>query len=206
MTGVATATPEKKEYEIAVDTYVEAEKKYRDLESYFLSGDFLQDVLSTSEGDAEKMKREFRALTSQLKEALEDLNVKLSSAKLAMRGAVALAPSQQRGPDGRATTLSYGPLTVSSATSRWFDPEDLLKGAKALNVLDRLMLLTGFDKDGKQYQLVQLTYEIDYPNVLKWLKEQNLAGLIDAAYDEMEKTPLVSGAKPLAFLGQKIEK
>lgn len=206
---------DKKDYELRIDEYTEALKKYKSMEEAFLNGEVAADLaakeLSEDDGgsvDAAKnrIKEGFQAYTVLLQAALEDSNAKLQAAKNAIRQVVQLTPMQQRGPDGKATTLAYGPFTVGSATKRWFDATTLLKLAAKHQVLDRLMELTSFDKDGKEFRLVEQIWKIDYENVSKWLKEQNLGNIIDGSYDEKEETPRVSGAKPLAFLGEKIEK
>lgn len=199
-------TTQKKDYEIAIDAYTDAEKAYRQFEEYFLNGDCAADIAMQSGGDREKFKAGFQAAVERLQTMLEDVNAKGVSAKNAFRSAVQLAPTQQRGPEGKATTLSYGPLTVNSATKRWLDAESLLKGAQKSGILDRLLALTSFDKNGKEYHLVEQIWKIDFENVLKWLKENNLQTLIDASYDEKEETPRVGGIKGIAFLGEKIEK
>ncbi len=198
--------PTKKDYEVAIDNYVAAEAEYKKLEEFLLSGEAAVDVMQRANGDADFVRREWNTLVEQLKRKLEELNALFFTARNAFRQAVALAPSQQRGPGGKASTMSYGPFTVESATRRWLDPKDLLRAASRHGKLPELLSLTGFNKDGKEYRLVEQSWKIDYPNVLKWLQSQGLQNVIDAAYDEIEDTPRVKGVKPLAFLGEKIEK
>jgi hypothetical protein len=194
----------KKDYEIAVDAYVEAERAYRQLEESLLSGEVIATIVKLSGGDTERAKAEFTSFIDVLKTRLEDMNAKFVEAKNMMRQAVQISFLNQRGPSGDASTLRYGPFYVSSTTTRWLDPKTLLRGAARHGVLDRLLTLTSFDKDGKEYKLVEQSWKIDYENVSKWLREQGLQAVLDGAYDEMEQTPRVTGPKALAFLGDKI--
>lgn len=196
----------KKDYEVAIDEYMEAEKNYRLLEERFLSGDAVIELLQQTSGNEEKFKEGYQALVERLQTTIEDVNVKAVNAKNAFRAAVQLSPTNQRGPDGKPTTMTYGPLHVSSATKRWLDAESLLKNAAKHGVLDRLLALTSMDKNGKQVRLVEQIWKIDYENVYKWLVEQGLQTLINSAYDEKEETPRVTGVKMVAFLGDKVEK
>lgn len=201
-----TTPPVKKDYELAVDAYTAAETSYKALEEQFLSGEVVASIAERCQGDGAKARMEFQSFMEQLQRSLEDMNAKLSTARTALRQAIQLIPSQQRGPGGKATTITYGPFTVSSRTKRWLDAKSLLRLAARYGVLERLLTLTSFNKDGKEYPLVEQVWKIDYENVTKWLSEQNLPVLIDGSYDEKDETPAVSGAKPLAFLGEKIEK
>lgn len=194
----------RKDYEVSIDAYVAAEKEYRELEEEFLNGNVAADLASSGR-DRDGVKQQFQAYVDLLKAKLEDVNVKLNEAKNAYRQAVMLTPTQQRGPDGKASAGSYGPLKVSSVTHRYFDPDSLLRLAAKYGVLDRLLSLTSFDKNGKEYLLVKQAWDIDYDNVVKWLREQKLEAVLNGSYDEKEDTPRVEGAKPLAFLGQKLK-
>lgn len=196
----------RKDYEIAIDELVLAEKSYKQLEEYFLSGDAAADIAAYCGGSREKFKLDFQQFIERLQRAVEDVNVKAINAKNAFRAAVHLTHMQQRGPDGRPTTITYGSLTVSSTTKRWLDAESLLKLAANAGVLDRLLSLTGLDKNGKAYRLVEQVWKIDYENVTKWLIDNNLHSVIQGSYDEKEETPRVSGVKTIAFLGEKVER
>lgn len=201
-----TAQTEKKDYEIAVDDFVAAEKKYKELEDLLLSGDAVLDIMRRSNGDAAFVQREWQQFIDLLKIRLEEMNAAYSNAKTLLRQTVVLAPFQWRGPNGTASKMSYGPFTVESKTKRSFIPKELIKGVTRHGRLPDLLALTGFDKDGQEYRLVEQTWKIDYQNVLKWLQSQNLQGVINGAYEEEESTPSVSGAKPLAFIGEKIDR
>lgn len=197
---------DKQDHEQKIDDYTEALKKYKLMEEQFLSGDVAVEINRFAGGDAVRVKEQFQAFVRQLQAALEDANAKLQVAKNAFRQVVQLTPMQQRGPEGKATKISYGPMEVSSTTHRWLDADSLLKLAAKHGILDRLLELTSFDKEGKQFKLVEQQWIVNYTHVTGWLKEQKLDNIIDGSYDEREDTPRVSGAKPLAFLGEKIEK
>lgn len=197
---------QKKDFEIAVDDFEEADKKYRQMEEYFLNGDFLPELFEVSAGDPEKMKENFTHLRESIKSALEERNAKLSTAQAAMRSLVVANPTQWRGPDGKATTIKYGPFMVMSKTSRGFDGKTLLKLAQQHGFLDDLMKLEGVDDNGNKFKLIDTQVKVNYQHVLTWLQERNLFDVIDGAYDEHEMTPSVQGAKPLSFLGEKKDK
>lgn len=206
---------DKKDYEQKIDDYTTAEKKYKQMEERLLSGEVAAELaaeeFSNDDGGSvaastNRIKDQFQAYIRLLQAALEDSNAKLHEAKNAIRQVVQLTPMQQRGPEGKATKIAYGPFEVSSATKRWLDATSLLKLAAKHQILDRLLELTGFSKDGKEYRLVEQIWKIDYEAVSNWLKEQKFENIINGSYDEKEETPRVLGAKPLAFLGEKIEK
>jgi len=197
---------EKQEHQQRIDEYTEAVKKYKEMEEHFLSGGVAVEINRFAGGDAARVKEQFQAYVQQLQAALEDSNAKLQAAKNSFRQLVQLTPMQQRGPEGKATKIDYGPLNVTSATKRWLDATSLLQLAAKHQILDRLLALTTFDKEGKEFKLVEQQWIINYEHVYKWLKENKLDNIIDGSYDEKEETPRVGGAKPLAFLGEKIEK
>ena len=183
---------EKKEYELAVEAFQEAEKKYEELEDRFLNGDWLP----------QNLKADFLTLREQVRSSLEDRNAKLTAAKNALRQAVVLGPTQWRGPDGKPTVVSSGPFNCNSTTKRNFDAKSLLDGVQKHGLLERLLELKGRDKEGKEYNLVQQVWEIDYEPVKHWLSANKLTDVLDGAYDEKEGTPTVKGPKTLAFLGE----
>lgn len=197
------AVPMKRDYEVAVDAFNDADKAFRDLETEFWSGEWIPDPAA---------REEFQAMKEVLETTLEDRNRKLQNAAHQMRQAVVLTETQQRGPEGKASILSYGGMTVTSVTKRWLDPGDLLAGLKrkdqeeGTNYYGELLARTARDKDGKEYKLVETKTEIDYNEVRAFLIDNNLQAILETAYDEKESTPQVKGAKPLAFLGQKVEK
>lgn len=183
---------ERKDYETAVELFQEADKKFKALEESFLGGDWLP----------EELRQQFVTLREQVRSSLEDRNAKLTAAKNALRQAVVLGPTQWRGPDGKPSVVSFGPFNCSSVTGRNFDSKSLLEGAQKHGLLERLLELKSIDKDGKEYKLVQQSWDIDYDGVKNWLKAHKLDDVLEGAYDEREKTPTVKGPKPLAFLGE----
>jgi hypothetical protein len=195
--------PQRPEHELKIDEYTAALKKYKQMEEAFLSGEVAVEINRFAGGDPVRIKEQFQAYVQQLQAALEDSNAKLRAAKDAFRQVVQM---QQRGPEGKATKIDYGPLSVSSVTNRWLDPTSLLSLAAKYQILDRLLALTSFDKDGKEFKLVEQRWVVNYEHVVKWLQENKFENIINGSYDEKEATPQVKGAKPLAFLGEKIEK
>lgn len=197
---------DKRDYEVAVDDFEVADRAYKEMEEYFLSGNFIPDILQSCEGDPDRIKENFLGLRERLKELLEDRNVKLSQAQTAMRALVSMNPSQWRGYDGKASTVRYGPFTVMSKTRRNFHGPSLIRQAAKYGCLDELMKLEGFDDEGNVIKLVKQEISVSYQHVLNWLLERQLYQVIDGAYDESEMTATVQGAKPLSFLGEKKEK
>lgn len=192
----------KTEYEKAIDEFVEADKKYSELEELFMSGLILRQLVVPGK-PIERLVEEFKLVVEEMKKVLEDRNSKLMTAKNALRSVVQLGTSQWRGPDGKPTTVTYGPFTVSSFTKRSIDATTLLELAKSRGFVDDLMALKGVDKDGREYKLVESRPVVDYEGVMQWLKLHGHTDVIEGAYDEREGTPTVKGPKPLAFIGEK---
>lgn len=197
---------EKRDYEVAIDEYEAAAKEYKALEERFISGDVAAEISERHAPNGELIKREFQSYVELLKTRLEDLNSKLAMAKNAFRHVAQLGPNQERGPEGEATTFSYGSFSVQSATRRSLNAEALFKLSDRYGITQQLLALTTFDKDGKQVNLIKPAFDINYPGVVKWLQANGFNNIINGAYEEKEETPRVTGAKPLAFLGEKIEK
>lgn len=188
----------RKPYDEALEAFEEADENYKMLEKGLLEGEFIPNVPV----DGVLLKGVFHHLIEDLKEALEERNARLKNVQDLLRQQVTLETTKQRGPDGKPTALDAGPFTVSSVTSRWFDPKSLFDGVARHGLLERLHELKTLDKEGKERKLVQQVWEIDYANILTWLKANKLEDVIDSAYDETEKTPMVKkGPKPLSFLG-----
>lgn len=193
---------EKPTYQKAIDEFKEADAKYKELEEYFNSGSFLP------EG---RLRTDFLALMESIKSAMEDRNAKLQTAQNAFRDTVKIPESQWRGPEGKPSIQKYAGLEVSSVTHRGFDPQTLFqrlreKGASMnppQDLVGRLLSLTGYDKQSREYKLVEQEWKIDYDAVKSWLIANNLQDVFTSAYNEEEKTPRVSGAKALAYLGDK---
>jgi hypothetical protein len=191
-------------HDAAVQEFAQADQAYKELEDFFTSGRFINDMYSTSRGDPSVMQREFVTLLERLKTALEERNTKLATVKQTLRDLVAFPPNQWRGEGGRADVKNVGPFSVSSVTHRAFDAETLLRGVRKHGLEETLRSLTGYDtKSGREYHLVEQKWEVDYDGVKNWLKQNNLSDVLETAYEEREGTPRVSGPKPLAFLGEK---
>lgn len=194
---------ELKEYEVAVRAFMEADAKYSRMQEHMESGELLVEIQRAAGGDEERMKSQWKLAWDYLRTLLSERNTALKSAQAAMRATVHLAPTQWRGPDGGSSSMTYEGFSVNSVTSRRFDPQSLFQLTREHGLLERLMELEGTNKDGKRYRLVQPTYDIDYEELLKWLKANGLNDVIEGAYDEVEKTPMVKGPKELSFLGDR---
>lgn len=192
---------ERASYQAAVEEFEEADREYRELEKKLNDGDIIDELLVHQ--NPAIVKREFRAFLNILKTALEDRNAKLKNAADLLRQAVMLGETQWRGPEGKTTRLTTGPFEVSSVTHRGFDAQSLIDGCRRHGILERLLELTTVDKDGRTIHLVEQEWNVDYPGVYEWLKSHNMNDIIDGAYDEKEKSPMVKGPKPLAYLGDK---
>jgi hypothetical protein len=192
---------QKPDYQVAVEEFEAADREYRELEKKLNDGDVIDELLVHQ--NPAIVKREFRAFLNMLKAALEDRNAKLKNAGDLLRQAVVLTDTQWRGPDGRTTRLTCGPFEVSSVTHRGFDAQSLMDGCQRHGVLERLMELTTVDKDGRTIHLVEQKWDVDYAGVYEWLKSHNMRDVVDGAYDEKEKSPMVKGPKALAYLGDK---
>jgi hypothetical protein len=193
----------KTDYEIAVDEFKEADKVYKEMEDKIISGEILHQVIPL-DGSAtmNDVIENYRMAMSQLKELRDNRNTKLISAKAALRQAVQLGESQWRGPEAKATIIDYSGFSVSSVTRRKFDSQSLISLANEKGVLEELLKLRGIDKEGKEIQLVEQSWKVDYEGIKQWLLEHGLENILMASYDEVESTPMVKGPKPVSFLGE----
>jgi len=196
-------TVTKKDHEIAVDAFLDAERSWQASEDYVASGKFLSDVIINANGDATKAQKEWAGIWEDLRKRQEDYNAKRKSAADALRQAVVLTPNQWRGPDGDATMFTYGGFKVSSVTKRGFDAEAMFTLIRKHNLLDRLLSLKTLNKDGKEVPIVKQEWDIDYEGVLNWLRANKLDDVVTGAYDEKESTPQVKGPKEIYFMGDK---
>lgn len=187
----------------ALTEFTSADQRYHTLEENLLTGMFFDDI---EDMKPDVQRREYRELVQKVREALEERNARLKALQDLLRQQVTLSVTKWRGPDGAPTELSAGPFRVSSVTFRNFDPKSLFNLTKKHGLLERLMDLKTLDKDGKEVHLVQQTYEIDFKNVLAWLRANKLEDVVNGAYDEKEGTPQVKGPKPLTFLGDEVKK
>lgn len=198
---VQEQAPQKAEYETAVDVFWDAESAFRQYEEWFKSGQYIIEAMSHST-DPTYLAQQHQAVWSRLQELLEQRNVSLLEAKSKMREAVTLTTTQWRGPRGKSTKVEYRNFKVESRTGRTFVPQELFRGIQARNLMPRMLALSAFDKENKQYSLVAQQWKIDFPNLLKWLEEQKLDDVINGAYEEAEGTPAVTGPKEVVFLGE----
>lgn len=194
----------KLDYEIAADEFIEAEAEYKHAQAAMLSGDFVKTLIMKDRNDEmqdDAILAEWQAVVTHVQTLLENRNAKAKEAANALRQAVMLAPTNWRGPDGKPSKLNYGPFTASSVTHRHFDPETLINRCQEKGILERLLQLKFKKADGSEVNSVRQEWEIDYESTLKWLVQNNFGDIVKSAYDETEKTPQVSGAKLVAFLG-----
>lgn len=201
----------KLEYEKAIDEFLEADKQYQVLEEQFMSGDLFSQMLENSSDFSaflspeykENLVSQFRAMVEEFKNLLDTRNTKLQTAKNALRAAVSTSNNQWRGRDGTASTIEYGPFTVSSVTKRWLDGKTLKELATEKGIYRDLLNLKGLDKNGHSYPLVEEVVEVEYDLVSKWLIDHGHQEIVEASYDEKDSTPQVKGPKALAFFGEK---
>lgn len=194
---------DKTEYQEAVDAFERADSAYLALQDFVESGEFLREIFDRSLGNYETAKGLWDQIWDKLRALRDERNVRLVTVKNALRQAVQLGPTQERGPDGASTILKVGEFTVSSVTGRTFDAQTLLVECKKFGVFDELMALKYTDKMGVELPAVMTVPEINYEKVLSWLKAKKLDHIIKVAYEEREKTPAVKGPKEIAFLGEK---
>lgn len=203
---------DKTDYELASDSYREAEAKYRAMEQKFMDGTIVEDIwpqesmlYKSSDMMRSELIENYKAAIEYLKYLRDERNTKLTDAKNALRLAVQLNETQWRGIDGKPTILSYGEFHVASVTRRRLDSDSLLSLAKEKGILDKLLSLRGINKEGREYSLVKQEWNIDYEGVKRWLEQNNMIDILIASYDETESTPQVKGPKLAAFLGENKE-
>jgi len=192
---------EQKEHEIAVAAFEDADQEMKDFIEEFKTGRYLIPAWNTMPDINHLMSQHVLAL-DHIARLVERRNGELAKAKIKLRDAIKLDPDNLRGPRGNATRLTVGTLKVESRTKRRFSSDELFDELRKLGKLDELMALKTYDKSGNEKSLVSYEWNIDFPNVLVWLEEHNLEKVIDEAYDEMESTAVVSGARPVLFLGE----
>lgn len=184
-------------YDAAMVAFVEADQNYKMIEKALLEGDFIPGTAI----DGPTLKQQYLGLVQEVKDALEERNVRLKTLQNELRQKVMLEPSKWRGPRAKPALLNVGPFKVSSVTKRTFDAKALFNLCQAHGIYERLMELKTLDKDGKEQPLVKQEWDIDFEGVLSWLEANQLKDVIDGAYDEKESTPQVKGPKRLTFLG-----
>jgi hypothetical protein len=201
--------PDNTETQTAVAAFDAADKAYKTYEELITSGNVMYALMQNriEALTPEKAAMEFRMILEKTKELLEDRNAKLKAAKDALRQEVVLSPTQWRGPDGSPTVKEQGDFSATSVTSRSFDADSLFMMLKKHEgKYEELMARTKLNEDGKRIPLIKQEWDIQYKDVLSYLKANALQDVLDGSYDEKEKTPQVKGPKELAFLGEKKDK
>ena len=187
----------------AIDAFKKAEIEYEDYEAQLASGDFIAEIITNSQGDISKARAQFQEFWNRGRTLIEDYNVKLRAAKQALRQLVQLAPTQWRGPDGSATSVSSGPFHAVSVTKRRFNSQSLFSLAQAHGLMESLLNLRTTDKNGKEIPMIKQEWDIQYAPLLRWLQANNLDDVVTGSYDEEEATPQCRGPKELYFFGDK---
>lgn len=191
------------EHEKAIAEFKEADDEFQTIRSFIESGEFLREVFDRSQGNFNTASQIWEQIWKKLAELNEDRNSKLKTVKDTMRRVVQLAAQQRRGPEGSATVVKSEMFTVSSVTHRNLKAEVVMDMCRAAGLQDELATLTYTDKMGAQKPALMVEYELNYERAISWLKSKNMLAIIEAAYEEVEKTPAVKGPKETAFLGEK---
>jgi hypothetical protein len=195
----------KQDYEIAVESFLAADEDYKKAETEFMDGTTVEFIVKVSNGDADKMKENWRKALEELHHLLNVRNAALKTAQISLRSIVVLAETSERGIEGKPTVERAGPFSVSSVTSRTFDAEDLENQCKAKGVWDELLKETTFDSKGAQVPILRKEWVVEYEPIKAWLQKKGLTTVLISTYHEIEKTPMVKGPKKLAFIGDKVD-
>ena len=190
------------EHEQAVAEFKNADEEYQTIRSFVESGKFLKEIFDRSQGNLNAALQVWEQIWKKLEEMNENRNSKLKVVKDSMRRAVQLAVSERRGPDGSATVIKSEMFTVSSVTHRNLKANVVMDMCTSRGLQDELSSLTYADKFGAQKPAISIEYELNYERVMSWLKSKGLIDVIQAAYEEVEKTPAVKGPKETSFLGE----
>lgn len=186
----------------AHNAYQVANHAFREAEEYITSGELAAYISVTFPNNADAARRYFADALEDMKRKLEDRNIKIRELADLMRQRVQLAPTKWRGPDGKTDVFTLGEFKATSVTSRDFDQPTLFSQLQSLGLLERALAVTTTDKDGQAKPILKQEWNIDYEATLQWLKGNKLDKVIEAAYDEKEKTPQVKGPKSIIFLGE----
>lgn len=196
-----------KDCEDALEAFRKADADYKEEQNGLLAGDVvvgLAETMLVSDSSLDYVRTQWVKYLEQLQQKLEDRNAKLKTVQLKLRDLVKLGEHEERGPGAKPVTITKGEFKVNSVTGRSFDINTLLQLAERFEVKDQMLALTT-DKDGFPLPVLRQVWEVDYDYLLTWLKARQLHGVINGAYKEMEKTPAVSGPKPLAFFGNELK-
>lgn len=211
--------PTKQPYEIAIDEFEEADKDYRQAEEFLTSGDAVAELVRLYGNDEMMLRQQWMMLWAQLRQKLDDRNAKYTEAANRLRQTVIPDVSKGatwRGINGKAARTRYGSMEVCSRTKRFFKGEELYNLAERYNLLGELERLTYLDeKTGERQPVLQSVILVNFKHMLDWLRDHDHGGtpeeptvykkILDGSYEEKEDTPAVSGAKKIAFLGQKVD-
>jgi hypothetical protein len=196
------------EYAKPVDEFLELDKQCQELIEKFTSGRILYECVPVEPmpdpaSFMNKMIEKFNSFQTYMKELIDLRNSKLQDIQNALRAAVTATVVTRKGPDGKATVISYGPFKVNSRTVRTFDPATLFGKVQELGLYTKLLELKMIDKNtGEQIPAIRQEWEISYEPVKNMLREMNLENIISEAYREKEETPAVTGPKPISFIGE----
>jgi|SRR5690606_13436437 len=204
LSGNAISRPQ---HENLVDEFMELDKECQEIIEKFTTGRIIYDCVPADGAKSfeelfEKMIVKYMAAQEHAKQLIDKRNAKLQEAGGAMRATVIAAENLIRGPDAKSTTNKYGPFDVSSKTSRGFDWETLQKLVGEAGLLSRLMELSFINKtNGTPEPAVRVETKVNYEAVKNWLRENNMENVLQAAYEEEEGTPAVTGPKPIGWIG-----
>jgi len=196
------------QHEVLVDEFMEVDRQCQEMIQDLNTGKVLYKCMPVEGAQTvhefmQKLVAHFNAFREMLVQQIEKRNAKLQEAAAAMRSAVMAGENFVRGPDGKATTLRYGPFEVNSKTSRGFNEQTLFLEVQKLGLFERLLEQQYIDSSsGETKSAVHQEYKIHYDTVKNWLREQNLEEILGVAYEEEEGTPAVTGPKPLQTLGE----
>lgn len=207
MTTETEAAQGRPVHQTLIDEFMELDKECQELVEKFTTGKIIYDCVPSDGAKDwaelfEKMITKFVAAQEYAKQLIDKRNAKLQEAGASMRAVVMAGENFIRGPDGKGTVEKYGPFEVSSKTSRNFDWTALQNEVGKQGMLNRLMELTFVSKDsGQSVPAIQQEVKINYEAVKNWLREHNMEQALQAAYEEEEGTPAVTGPKPIGWIG-----
>jgi hypothetical protein len=208
----AVTTESRPQHQVLIDEFIEIDTEVQEIIEKFTSGNIIFDCVPAdgAKDYAElfsKMQSKFVAAQEYAKQLIEKRNAKLQEAAAAMRGTVIASEKTLRGPDGKGSSEKYGPFEVSSKTSRSFDWAILSAKMQELGLFSRLKEVTYVNKDnGQSEPAIREEVTVKYEPIKNWLREQNLEAVLQAAYEEEEGTPAVTGPKPLGWIGDEDKK
>lgn len=202
-----TKAPERPAYEILIDEFNDLDKQVQELVEKFTNGRIILECLPAEGAGSyselfEKMIERFVKMQEFARALIEKRNAKLQEASAAFRSAVMMPETALRGPDGKPTFKKYSNFDVSSKTSRFFNPDTLFGELQKVGLGERLFDVTYVNKqNGQVEKAARQEWVIDFESIKNWLREQNLESILNAAYEEEEGTPAVTGPKPVGWIG-----